>query len=41
MGSNDFIKKINIELKNRNEDFIIINCFEVFQEEKVIILRKN
>ena len=36
MGSNDFIKRTNIELENREESFVIINCFEVFQAEKVI-----
>ena len=36
MGSNDFIRRINAKLKDRNENFIIINCFEVFQAEKVI-----
>ena len=36
MGSNEFIEKTNIKLKNREENFKIINCFEVFQAEKII-----
>ena len=36
MGSDKFIERINIELENREENFIIINCFEVFQAEKII-----
>ena len=36
MGSDTFIKKVNLQLEDRDESFIIINCFEVFQAEKNI-----
>lgn len=36
MGSDDFIKRMNTELEGREENFTIINCFEVFQAEKTI-----
>lgn len=36
MGSNEFIEKINLELEERIENIVIINCFEVFQAEKNI-----
>lgn len=36
MGNDDYIKRINLELERREENFTIINCFEVFQAEKII-----
>lgn len=36
MGSDNFIEKINKELNTKEENFIIINCFEIFQAEKNI-----
>lgn len=36
MGSDTFIKNVNLQLENRSEEFVIINCFEVFQAEKII-----
>ena len=36
MGDDKFIKNINLQLENRCEDFVIMNCFEIFQAEKNI-----
>ena len=36
MGSDEFIKKVNENLNEREESFTIMNCFEVFQAEKII-----
>lgn len=36
MGSDGFIKQINSQLEIRSENFVIMNCFEVFQAEKNI-----
>ena len=36
MGSDNFIKNINLEIDDKIENCKIINCFEVFQAEKNI-----
>lgn len=36
MGSTEYIEKINREIEEKNVDCIVINCFEVFQAEKII-----
>ena len=36
MGSTEFIRNINKELEKKEGNFIIINCFEVFQAESII-----
>ena len=35
-GENKFIEKVNSLLKNINENFILINCFNIFKNEKRI-----
>ena len=35
-GENKFIENVNSLLKNINENFIIINCFNIFKNEKRI-----
>ena len=35
-GENRFIENVNSLLKNINENFIIINCFNIFKNEKRI-----
>lgn len=36
MGSNGFIERVNQNLENKNDDFTVINCFEIYQAEKNI-----
>lgn len=36
MGNNSFIEDVNIKLSKLSSNFTIINCFEVFQAEKII-----
>lgn len=35
-GENKFIEKVNYLLKNINEDFLTINCYNIFRNEKRI-----